>query len=215
MIKNLIVVIVLIFTTGVFAKTKLCKTSDECKKLELSTIAQKKVVDEKLAQIKRKIFMFDAAKEVSWVESNGAKWSTSLPGKYANCISIKDAGGNPVISEFETVACERKSGQSSSIGSYKGTSDDQKQVIDSDAIQACKDLGARLLTKDDVSGFREVYDKIKPKDGSIEHTWTTMIHDLKWYEAVTVLGFEWRASSFSAGRGSLRSVHCIMDESTN
>ena len=66
---------------------------------------------------------------------NGTLWSDILPLRYANCITEKDPQGHVLMRDGSPV-CKKDS-----VGNYIGTSADKTTVIDSDAVQACKEIG--------------------------------------------------------------------------
>jgi len=83
--------------------------------------------------------------------ADGTIWSDALPGSYANCISKPGS-----FSDDFFVHCEWKSRHV-----LLGNSEDSRQVIDSDAMRACKAVGGVLPS---VRDFRNLGDNFRKLD---------------------------------------------------
>ncbi len=86
---------------------------------------------------------------VVWVSHDKkTTWSGILPKSYPNCISKKDADGNPVMVSKNTVRC--KTNQNGHyLNAESGNQDiyvETTTVYKSDATEACRMIGGRLPT---------------------------------------------------------------------
>lgn len=116
------------------------------------------------------------------VSCAGYKWSPILPNKYANCVSKKTSQGAPIVVSRETmsrkeaypdgyvdkVECEKDPN-----GFLMGTSPDGKEIIFSDATQACVSMQGKLPTQSDYQSVTNMHAFPNVSDNIF---WTTTVH---------------------------------------
>jgi hypothetical protein len=103
----------------------------------------------------------------SYTASNGTIWSDVLSGNYVNCISNKDSNGNPIADSDGDIVCK-----TDTKGGYLGTSANELEILDSDAIEACKAIGGELPS------FEQLWAMVTSAESDnlghwISITWTT------------------------------------------
>ncbi|MCC7460623.1 MAG: hypothetical protein IT286_04895 [Proteobacteria bacterium] len=115
------------------------KTHDQIEEIQ-QTIPESNTLSKKGLQIQKPA----SGNKITWTKNKDLQWSSILPKKYANCISVKDKNGEPVADDnYRPGNVKCKEDQN---GNYLRLSEDKLTIKDSDAVSACKALGGRLPT---------------------------------------------------------------------
>jgi hypothetical protein len=100
---------------------------------------------------------------------SGSVWNDSSPGLFLNCISNTYSQGGPP-----------ESCQYDADGILLGTSLDQRTVLDSNAVRACKTIGGELPSEQDFKNLGNHWVDLPNSQGMVY--WTSLSHPASdWY----------------------------------
>lgn len=210
-----------------------CKTKETCetfRKIALQNLKNQNTSEEIYQKVKveidqgvnHQIFILNLQTDVPWLEIDGGdgfktELSSVLPGRYPNCISIKNKDGKP-IDESGTpvqkglVQCKKDSNRIYSVN-------DKLTVADSDAATACASVKGRLPTKAEFEKFRENESFLNLQTSEEDWFWVSSVFSLNTKFAFHIRGFDLDIGAYAfAGydtgsslihRGNLDSVLCV------